>query len=151
MPLPTHWPAIALALVLGAASFCALGVAVASLICTPNSNQPRQTQRSLLCRPPAGPALQLTAIRASLMSSPSTQEQHGGSGSMTHIDSSDGAAVLVRAADAEVIGFPPQTVRLLADSSATGGLLSTQRVSWPTAPMAPIPTTTRTRPSCFTC
>jgi hypothetical protein len=37
---------------------------------------------------------------------------------MTHIDSSDGAAVLVRAADAEVIGFPPQTVRLLADSSA---------------------------------
>ena len=32
MPLPTHWPAIAVALVLGAASFCALGVAVASLI-----------------------------------------------------------------------------------------------------------------------
>jgi ABC-2 type transport system permease protein len=32
MPLPTHWPAIAAALVLGAASFCALGVAVASLI-----------------------------------------------------------------------------------------------------------------------
>jgi ABC-2 type transport system permease protein len=31
-PLPTHWAAIALALVLGAASFCALGVAVASLI-----------------------------------------------------------------------------------------------------------------------
>ena len=31
-PLPTHWPAIAVALVLGAASFCALGVAVASLI-----------------------------------------------------------------------------------------------------------------------
>ena len=29
---PPHWPAIALALVLGAASFCALGVAVASLI-----------------------------------------------------------------------------------------------------------------------
>ena len=48
---------------------------------------------------------------------------------MTHIDSSDGAAVLVRAADAEVIGFPPQTVRLLADSSATGGHLSTQRVT----------------------
>jgi mannose-6-phosphate isomerase-like protein (cupin superfamily) len=48
---------------------------------------------------------------------------------MTHIDSSDGAAVLVRAADAEVIGFPPQTVRLLADSSATGGRLSTQRVT----------------------
>ena len=48
---------------------------------------------------------------------------------MTHIDSSDGAAVLVRTADAEVIGFPPQTVRLLADSSATGGALSTQRVT----------------------
>jgi mannose-6-phosphate isomerase-like protein (cupin superfamily) len=48
---------------------------------------------------------------------------------MTHIDSSDGAAVLVHAANAEVIGFPPQTVRLLADSSATGGCLSTQRVT----------------------
>jgi len=48
---------------------------------------------------------------------------------MTHIDSSDGVAVLVRAADAEVIAFPPQTVRLLADSSATGGRLSTQRVT----------------------
>ena len=32
MPLPTHWPAITMALVLGAASFCALGVAVATLI-----------------------------------------------------------------------------------------------------------------------
>lgn len=32
VPLPTHWLAIAVALVLGAASFCALGVAVASLI-----------------------------------------------------------------------------------------------------------------------
>ena len=32
VPLPTHWAAIALALVLGAACFCALGVAVASLI-----------------------------------------------------------------------------------------------------------------------
>ena len=48
---------------------------------------------------------------------------------MTHIDASDGAAVLVRAADAEVIGFLPQMVRLLADSSATGGRLSTQRVT----------------------
>ena len=47
---------------------------------------------------------------------------------MTHIDASDGAAVLMRAADAEVIGFPPQTVRL-ADSSATGGRLSTQQVT----------------------
>src|SRR5262249_142435 len=32
VPLPSHWPAIALTLVLGAASFCALGVAVASVI-----------------------------------------------------------------------------------------------------------------------
>ena len=32
VPLPTHWAALALTLVLGAASFCALGVAVASLI-----------------------------------------------------------------------------------------------------------------------
>lgn len=48
---------------------------------------------------------------------------------MTHINAGDGAAVLVRAADAEVIGFPPQTVRLLADSSAPGGRLSTQRVT----------------------
>src|SRR5690242_13622963 len=32
VPLPTHWAAIAVALVLGAACFCALGVAVASLI-----------------------------------------------------------------------------------------------------------------------
>jgi quercetin dioxygenase-like cupin family protein len=48
---------------------------------------------------------------------------------MTHIDSSDGAALLVHAADAEVIGHHPQTIRLLADSSATGGHLSTQRVT----------------------
>jgi len=32
VPLPTHWAAIMVALVLGAACFCALGVAVASLI-----------------------------------------------------------------------------------------------------------------------
>jgi ABC-2 type transport system permease protein len=32
VPLPTQWPAIGAALVLGTASFCALGVAVASLI-----------------------------------------------------------------------------------------------------------------------
>jgi ABC-2 type transport system permease protein len=32
VPAPTHWPAIAVTLVLGAACFCALGVAVASLI-----------------------------------------------------------------------------------------------------------------------
>src|SRR5689334_8092718 len=32
VPFPSHWPAIALTLVLGAAAFCALGVAVASVI-----------------------------------------------------------------------------------------------------------------------
>jgi ABC-2 type transport system permease protein len=32
MPLPTHWLAIGLTLVLGAAAFCSLGVAIASLI-----------------------------------------------------------------------------------------------------------------------
>lgn len=32
VPFPSQWPAIALTLVLGAASFCALGVAVASMI-----------------------------------------------------------------------------------------------------------------------
>jgi hypothetical protein len=36
---------------------------------------------------------------------------------MTHIDANDGAAVLVRAADAEVIGFPPQTVDTFFDDS----------------------------------
>ena len=48
---------------------------------------------------------------------------------MTHIDSSAGAVVLVRAADAELVRFPPQTAQLLADSSSTGGRLSTQRVT----------------------
>jgi mannose-6-phosphate isomerase-like protein (cupin superfamily) len=42
-----------------------------------------------------------------------------------HFDSS----VIVRSADAEVVGRAPTTVRLLADSSATGGALSTQRVT----------------------
>ncbi|NJP44574.1 cupin domain-containing protein [Actinacidiphila epipremni] len=37
--------------------------------------------------------------------------------------------VIVRSAEAEVIGRAPTTVRLLADSSATGGALSTQRVT----------------------
>jgi len=32
VPLPTHWPALAVTLVLAAAAFCALGVAVASLV-----------------------------------------------------------------------------------------------------------------------
>lgn len=38
-------------------------------------------------------------------------------------------SVLVRSADAEVIGRAPTTIRLPADSSSTGGALSTQRVS----------------------
>ncbi|GAA1387231.1 cupin domain-containing protein [Catellatospora chokoriensis] len=37
--------------------------------------------------------------------------------------------VVVRSAEAEVIGRAPTTIRLLADSSATGGALSTQRVT----------------------
>ena len=38
-------------------------------------------------------------------------------------------SVVVRHTAAEVIGQPPITVRLLADSSSTGGALSTQRVT----------------------
>jgi mannose-6-phosphate isomerase-like protein (cupin superfamily) len=38
-------------------------------------------------------------------------------------------SVIVRSADAEVVGEAPTTVRLLADGSATGGALSTQRVT----------------------
>ncbi|MFF5208004.1 cupin domain-containing protein [Streptosporangium sp. NPDC000396] len=38
-------------------------------------------------------------------------------------------SVIVRSADAEVIGQAPTTIRLLADSSSTGGALSTQRVT----------------------
>jgi quercetin dioxygenase-like cupin family protein len=38
-------------------------------------------------------------------------------------------SVIVRSAEAEMIGRPPTTIRLLADSSSTGGALSTQRVS----------------------
>jgi mannose-6-phosphate isomerase-like protein (cupin superfamily) len=38
-------------------------------------------------------------------------------------------SVFVRSADAETIGQSPTTVRLLADSSSTGGALSTQRVT----------------------
>ncbi|HTP24810.1 MAG TPA: cupin domain-containing protein [Anaeromyxobacteraceae bacterium] len=38
-------------------------------------------------------------------------------------------SVLVRSSDAEVLGWGPATVQLLADSSATGGALSTIRVS----------------------
>ncbi|GAA2255605.1 cupin domain-containing protein [Actinomadura luteofluorescens] len=38
-------------------------------------------------------------------------------------------SVIVRSAEAEVIGRSPVTIRLLADSGATGGALSTQRVT----------------------
>jgi mannose-6-phosphate isomerase-like protein (cupin superfamily) len=38
-------------------------------------------------------------------------------------------SVIVRSADAEVIGRAPTTVRLLADASSTGDALSTQRVT----------------------
>ncbi len=38
-------------------------------------------------------------------------------------------SVIVRSAEAEVVGRMPTTVRLLADSSATGGALSTIQVS----------------------
>ncbi|MEV8565619.1 cupin domain-containing protein [Streptomyces sp. NPDC051322] len=38
-------------------------------------------------------------------------------------------SVVVRSAEAEVVGRAPTTIRLLADSSATGGALSTQRVT----------------------
>ncbi len=37
--------------------------------------------------------------------------------------------MIVRSADAEVVGRAPTTVRLLADASASGGALSTQRVT----------------------
>ena len=37
--------------------------------------------------------------------------------------------VVVRQADAEVVGIPAVTGRLYADSSATGGALSTQRIT----------------------
>ncbi|MDR0343165.1 MAG: cupin domain-containing protein [Nocardiopsaceae bacterium] len=48
---------------------------------------------------------------------------------MSHVNPLDGHAVVVRAAEAEQIGGTPQMIRLLADSSATGGRLSTQRVT----------------------
>lgn len=37
--------------------------------------------------------------------------------------------VIVRAVEAEVVGAPPSAVRLLADASATGGALTSQRVT----------------------
>ena len=40
-----------------------------------------------------------------------------------------GESVIVRSAEAEVVGRAPSTIRLLADNSSTGGALSTQRVT----------------------
>lgn len=48
---------------------------------------------------------------------------------MSHIVPAFDDSVIVRSADAEIIGGGPATLRLLADSSATGGALSTQRVT----------------------
>jgi mannose-6-phosphate isomerase-like protein (cupin superfamily) len=48
---------------------------------------------------------------------------------MSHVSPDAQGAVLVRTGDAETIGEPDRVLRLLADSSATGGLLSTQRVT----------------------
>ncbi|MFD1662639.1 cupin domain-containing protein [Streptomyces caeni] len=39
------------------------------------------------------------------------------------------STVIVRDAEAEVVGRAPVTIRLLADSSRTGGALSTQRIT----------------------
>ncbi|MCA2227618.1 cupin domain-containing protein [Nonomuraea aurantiaca] len=44
-------------------------------------------------------------------------------------DKNANKSVIVRSGDAEVIGQAPTTIRLLADSSSTGGALSTQRVT----------------------
>jgi hypothetical protein len=60
-------------------------------------------------------------------------------------------AVIVRGADAEVVGGPPSTVRLLADASSTGGALTSQRVTaCPPAATARRLTTTPTPPNCST-
>jgi quercetin dioxygenase-like cupin family protein len=48
---------------------------------------------------------------------------------MSLLNPGDNQAVIVRAAEAEVIGGPPSTVRLLADASATSGALTSQRVT----------------------
>ncbi|NUW33691.1 cupin domain-containing protein [Nonomuraea sp. SMC257] len=48
---------------------------------------------------------------------------------MSLIDPRFTESVIVRSAEAEVIGRAPTTIRLLADSDSTGGALSTQRVT----------------------
>jgi mannose-6-phosphate isomerase-like protein (cupin superfamily) len=48
---------------------------------------------------------------------------------MSFLTTGDRSAALVRAADAELIGEAPGTIRLLADAGATGGASSSQRVT----------------------
>jgi quercetin dioxygenase-like cupin family protein len=48
---------------------------------------------------------------------------------MTYVSPDAQGSILVRADGAEQISEPGRRIRLLADSSATGGLLSTQRVT----------------------
>ena len=48
---------------------------------------------------------------------------------MTRLVPGGDSAVVVRAAESELIGFPPQSIRLLVDSPATAGRLSAQRVT----------------------
>lgn len=48
---------------------------------------------------------------------------------MSLLTPSFGESVVVRSAEAEVIDLAPTTIRLLADSSATGGALSTHQVT----------------------
>jgi mannose-6-phosphate isomerase-like protein (cupin superfamily) len=48
---------------------------------------------------------------------------------MPHVNPTKRDAVVVRSSDAEQVGYPRQMVHLLADSSATGGRLSAQRVT----------------------
>jgi hypothetical protein len=56
-------------------------------------------------------------------------------------------AIVVRADDSEQISEPGRRIRLLADSSSTGGLLSTQRATLPPdrAPTCPYSSPISTR------
>jgi mannose-6-phosphate isomerase-like protein (cupin superfamily) len=66
------------------------------------------------------------------MSGPSTRPgESGAAGHATPTEPATWASgiVVVRAADAETLAGPTIQIRLLADSSATGGALSTQRVT----------------------
>jgi quercetin dioxygenase-like cupin family protein len=48
---------------------------------------------------------------------------------MSYVSPDASGAILVRAADAEQLSDPTRTIRLLTDSPATEGILSTQRVT----------------------